>query len=57
MCYYKHFKKLLGSGNVTNSFKAQCGKHILEKSASLQWKLIFKPADGVEAETKVVRDT
>ncbi len=54
---YKHFKKLMGSGNVTNSFKSQCKKHILEKSATLQWKLVFKPVDGVEAETKVVRHT
>ena len=54
----KYFKKALqeGSGNVTNSFKSQCKKHILEKSATVQWKLVFKPVDGVEAETKVVRD-
>ncbi len=54
----KYFKKQLSdSKNVTNSFKSQCAKHILEKSATLQWKLVFKPVDGVDAETKVVRHT
>ena len=54
----KYFRKQLSdSKNVTNSFKSQCKKHILEKSATLQWKLVFKPVDGVEAESKVVRDT
>jgi hypothetical protein len=54
----KYFKKQLSdSKNVTNSFKSQCAKHILEKSATLQWKLVFKPVDGVDAETKVLRHT
>ena len=54
-CDYAYFKKQLESGNITNSFKSQCAKHLLDKSASVQWKLVFKPAEGVEAESKVVR--